>query len=77
MAVKPTNVFDVNITNEGWIQTPTEFIRIGEIDIEDVERGLKVNNVMSEAASQNCPQLSGKVLKWWKRAKISRFIKSD
>lgn len=76
-ATCPINVFDSKVTQEGWLLHPTCFIRIGTIELEDVERGLKIDHVISESASKNEPRYSGKVLKWWQRAKIERFIKHN
>lgn len=75
-ANKPTDVFDMNVTNEGWLQEPTTFVKVGVLNFEDVERGLKVDKVISEAASAGMPTYSGRVLRWWKKARIKRFIKS-
>ena len=74
-ASSPRKVFDSRITKEGWLHKPTSFIKVGVLNFKDVEQGLKVNNVISEAASMGEPRQSGKVLKWWKKAKIKRFIK--
>jgi hypothetical protein len=76
VATKPQGVFDSNITKEGWLLKPTEFIKLGSINFEEVEKGINVENVISPAASGNHAPYSGKVLKWWKKARIKRFIKS-
>lgn len=75
-ANKPFGVFDMNVTKEGWLQKPTRFIKVGVINFEDVEQGLNIDKVISEGASVGMPAYSGKVLRWWKKAKIKRFIKS-
>lgn len=74
---KTKKIFDSHITDEGWIKIPTTFIKMGSINFEDVEKGLGKENVIREAASVGEPRYSGKVLKWWKRAKMKRFIKRD
>lgn len=74
-AIKPNGVFDANVTKEGWLQTPTTFVKIGAINLEEIESGEKVDNVISEAASINEPTYSGKVLRWWKRIKFRRYLK--
>lgn len=74
-ADKPKDVFDAKVTQEGWIQMPTTFVKVGKIRLGDVEKGLGVEHVVEEAASSGHASSSGKVLKWWKRAKIDRFIK--
>ena len=73
-ANKPVEIFDVNITNEGWLEEPTSFIRIGYLDFQKVEDSLKIKNVIPQSASSSEPKYSGKVLRWWKKAKIERFI---
>ena|SRR6185503_7268641 len=77
-AKKAKNVFDRKITQEGWIQKPTNFIKIGILKFEDVEKGLGIDSVIDEAASsfgEVSLSESRNVLKWWKKAKINRFIK--
>ena len=75
-ASKPYEVFDSNVTKEGWIEKPTVFIRIGTISLEDVEKGENVNNVISPSASGNDPRYSGRVLKWWLKINPEKYIKS-
>ena len=73
-AKQPDGVFDINVTNEGWIEEPTSFVRIGYLDFQKVEDALKVKNVIPQSTSGSEPKYSGKVFKWWKKAKIKRFI---
>jgi len=74
-ADRPKDVFDSEVTQEGWLHEPTSFVKIGMINFRDVEDGLDVHHVVGEAASSAEPRQSGKVLKWWKQARIKRFIK--
>ena len=72
----PEDVFDANVTQEGWLLKTTEFIKIGKLDFQDVEKSNRGETpVISESASGNSCAHSGKVLKWWQRKKIKRFIK--
>lgn len=75
IADHPKGVFDSIVTQEGWLHKPTKFVKIGMLKFRDIEKGLGVDHVVEEAASSATPSASGKVLKWWKRAKIKRFIK--
>ena len=75
IADKPKKVFDVKVTNEGWLHNPTSFVKIGMLKFRDLESRLNVEHVIEQAASEGEPRLSGKVLRWWKNAKIKRFIK--
>ena len=74
-ASPPVGVWDAHITEEGWLTTPTEFILIGKLNFELVEKKLNIDNVIEEAASDGNEKNSRKVLRWWRRAKIERFIK--
>ena len=74
-ANKPEDVFDSNITQEAWIQKPTVFVNIGTLRLMDVEDGKRVQNLIDQAASQNNPQQSGKVLKWWKKRNLWKYLK--
>lgn len=74
-ATRATGIFDVKVTEEGWLQKPTSFVKRGILKFNEIEEALDVENVIEEAASGGEPRLSGKVLKWWRRARIQRFIK--
>lgn len=75
IANQPLNVFDAEITHEGWIQSPTTFVKMGKLNLEDVERGLEIEHVIEEAASEGHKHASKKVLRWWQNVKVHRFIK--
>jgi len=74
-AKKAKGVFDVKITQEGWIQIPTSFVKVGILKFEDVEKFLGIENVVEEAASEGLLRRSRRVLNWWNKARIRRFIK--
>lgn len=74
-AYKPHGVFDARITLEGWIKRPTIFINIGTLDLDDVEVGEKLKNVIKESASSGEPRYSGRVLKWWQKINPEKYIK--
>lgn len=67
-------VYDSNVTLEGWIQIPTMFVRVGTLSLPYVAKREGVN-VIDEAASGSDVRQCGKVLAWWKRHKVERFIK--
>ena len=73
-ATQAKDVFDCVVTLEGWIQKPTMFIRIGTLSLSYVAQEEGVN-IISEAASGDSIRQSGKVLKWWQRKKVERYIK--
>jgi len=75
IAKRPQGVYDSHITEEGWIEKPMSFVKVGILKFEDIEKSLGVDNVAEEAASSGETRKCGKVLKWWKRARIRRFIK--
>jgi len=77
IAYKSNKIFDMNVTNEGWLLEPTTFIKIGTLDFEDVEKGLAIEMVIPESATGGVASYSGKVLRWWKKARIKRFIKTS
>jgi hypothetical protein len=72
-ANSPSNVFDSHITLEGWIQKPTVFVKIGELTLEDVEEG-DLLNLPQQVASDNNPRLSGRVLAWWKKRNLWKYL---
>ncbi len=75
VANEPMDIFDSKVTQEGWLHAPTEFVKVGMLKFNDVEKALAIEQVIGEAASSNDPRQVGKVLKWWQRARIKRFIK--
>lgn len=72
---KPYSVFDQTVTEEGWLDEPTEFVKIGMINFTDVEKGLGIKQVISTSAVGESVAFSGKVLKWWQNARIKKFVK--
>jgi hypothetical protein len=75
IANKPIRVFDSKVTQEGWFLKPTTFVKVGILKFSDVEKNLKIKNVISNAASGTDARQSGKVLKWWKQARVKRIVK--
>ena len=75
IAKKSKGVFDSSVTKEGWLEDPTPFVKIGILRFTDVENHLKVDNVIEEAGSKASISTSKKVLKWWRKARVKRFIK--
>jgi hypothetical protein len=75
IAKRSHGVFDANVTKEGWIETPTVFVNIGTLSLEKVEKGEKLDNVISESASGEEPRYSGKVYKWWSKINLEKYIK--
>jgi hypothetical protein len=73
-ATQPNGIYDAHITDEGWIQYPTMFERIGVLSLPDLAK-LEDVNIPEESASSNCLQQCGKVLKWWQRRKPQQHIK--
>ena len=75
-AKHPRGVFDSSVTHEGWLQTPASFVKVGILRFKDVEKELgNGEDIIEEAASRNNVKASASVLRWWKRARIKRFIK--
>lgn len=71
----PYDVFDAEVTNEGWLTIPTTFVKLGTLHFDDVEKFLDVEHVIDEAASDGNIRQSRKVLRWWQAAKIHKFIR--
>ena len=74
-AHKAHGVFDAEITQEGWIKRPTVFVKIGTLDLDDVEIGEGISHVIKEAASKGKPSYSHKVLRWWLKINPEKYIK--
>lgn len=72
-ATQAHGVFDDSVTNEGWIQNPCMFMRIGTIKLSDVAKG--EDDLIEESASGDDVGQSDKVLAWWKRHHFRRYIK--
>lgn len=73
-AYKPREVYDSHVTLEGWIQTPTMFVRIGTLSLGSISRKID-KPLIDECASGSDTRYTGKVLKWWQRRKVERYIK--
>jgi hypothetical protein len=78
IAKKPPKgaIFDGRITDEGWIEIPTVFVKIGEINFEKMQEFLDKNDIeiIEESASGGGVEYCNEVLIWWKKRKIDRFI---
>jgi hypothetical protein len=71
----PYDVYDANITKEGWLQTKTEFVKIGVLDFKIIEMDRDIEHVIPESASHNILMYTGKVLKWWERINVKKYLK--
>jgi hypothetical protein len=68
------DVYDANVTLEGWIQVPMLFVKIGTLSLPMVSQEEGVN-IVDEAASGDALRQSGRVLAWWKRRHLDKYIK--
>ena len=83
-AIKSHGIFDGKVTDEAWIKSPTYFQKIGKIRFDDIEKELNIGRdenededsieVAEEKATWGELKESRKLLKWWEKMKISRFI---
>ena len=73
-ATETKDVYDANVTLEGWIQQPTMFERTGTLSLRSMSRQI-CKNIIDECASGSDTRYTGRVLAWWKRQKVNRFIK--
>lgn len=69
-----TNVFDEEVTLEGWVQIPMLFVRVGRLSLPYIE-AMEGKDIIEEAASNNSLKQSRKVLRWWQKQKLHRYIK--
>lgn len=76
LATQPNDVFDAKVTDEGWFTVPTTFVKIGTLDFEDIEESMGIEHVIEEVASGGNIPKTRKSLRWWKKARIKRFIKT-
>lgn len=75
IAKKSREVFDSEITQEGWLTISTSFIRIGTLNIEDVNK--QQVKVKYATASDGNLELSKELYKWWVRINPWRFVKKN
>lgn len=73
---KAIGVYDAHITDEGWLEEPTTFVKIGTLYLNTLARKLKQEDVISESASSDSLEYCREVLRWWRKSKIDRFIKT-
>ena len=73
-ATPAQGVYDANVTLEGWIQYPMMFMRIGSLSLQSISRKID-KDLIDECASGSDTRWTGKVLAWWKRHKVDRYIK--
>ena len=73
-ATQARGVYDASVTQEGWIQTPTMFVRIGTLSLRSMTKQMGTS-IIDECASGSDTRWTGKVLAWWKRQKLYLYIK--
>lgn len=73
-AREAVDVFDSKVTHEGWIEIPTTFVKIGHISFCHIEQKRKLHSVIRQAASVGEASYSGRILNWWKRIGIKKYI---
>lgn len=66
----PINVFDADITEEGWITKPTEFRYIGKLDFNKF-RGY---NIDYDVCCADLTEESKRMLEVWKEIKPENYI---
>lgn len=76
IAKRSKEVYDSTITQEGWIEKPTVFVRIATLNFEKIAKKLKIEHVVKEGATSSCLKTQRNVLKWWRGINLSRFLKS-
>jgi hypothetical protein len=73
-ATQARGVYDANVTCEGWIQTPSMFVRIGTLSLRSMTKKIG-KGIIDECASGSDTRWTGKVLAWWKRQPLYLYIK--
>lgn len=73
LAKKALDVFDSDITDEGWLVEPTVFIKLGTLKLSELYKKLK-RDIISESASIDDLEYCKEVLRWWKKIKVDQFI---
>lgn len=66
-------IFDYSITNEGWIEIPTAFIKIGTMDFDAITS--QDIDIISESASSDNITYCKEVLQWWRKFNLKKYIK--
>lgn len=69
----PINVFDSEITEEGWITVPTEFIYIGKIDFNWID--YDENDIDFTVCCHDDLDQMKYMLAIWKRINLERYLK--
>ena len=73
-ATQAHGVFDASVTKEGWIEKPCMFVRVGTLSLPQVSEG-EGKDIICETASGDDIRQCGKVLAWWKRSYLRKYIK--
>jgi hypothetical protein len=79
LASPPVDIFDSEVTHEGWIQKVTTFVRVGTLDFVDMMKRKYPKDehkqyVIKEEATSEDIQEQKRVLRWWRNAKIKDYI---
>lgn len=75
VATEPYDVFDAGVTQEGWITTPTTFVKFGRLHFSDIEKKLEIDQVVDTAACFGDLTFSKNALKWWCKINVEQFVR--
>jgi hypothetical protein len=78
LAERPLDIFDAEITEEGWLTKPTNFELIGKIDLHSIKnkRGYRLP-IKEEAATSGDIELSKQVFNWWQRRNVKKLVSQN
>jgi len=72
IAKKPSNIFDSDITDEGWIEHPIKLKRIGFLNLSYIKADGK--KLPRNAAIYGSKTISRTALKKWKEIDVEKYI---
>jgi hypothetical protein len=73
-AARPRKVYDASVTQEGWLQETTAFIKIGTFPMEEFSDACG-DNFKGERATVGVVARSRDLLEWWRHMEIQKYIK--
>ena len=69
------DIFDANVTKEGWLLEPSDFVRTGYIILEDILTPTgRRKNIRDQVATDGSEDLSRELYRWWKKCNPIKFL---
>jgi hypothetical protein len=70
-----SEVFDANVSEEGWLLYPTKFIRVGYLNLSNIKTPSgRQRKIKEQVATDGEEYISQELHSWWKKLEPFKFL---